>query len=181
MARFPYITDRDEVPSDKRHIFDAIAESRGRVGGPFSVMLNSPEFAGRATHLGTYLRFESALSPAVRELAIITTAREFDSDYEWAAHTRLARQAEVREKAIEAVANRAALDELTEEEAVIVRYGRELFQDHRVSDATFQTARDRFGVQGVTDLTALMGYYGLIACILNVSQIEPAPDTPRLP
>ena len=77
MARIPQITQRGEVSEDMARHFDSIASSRGRVSGPFSVLLNSPEVAGRAAHLGAYIRFESTLAPAVRELAIITTSREF--------------------------------------------------------------------------------------------------------
>lgn len=181
MARIPQITTRDAVPADKHHIFDAITASRGSVSGPFSVLMHSPEVAGRAAHLGAYIRFESTLSPVERELAIITTSRESDCDYEWSAHARLAKEAGVREEAINVVANRDSLDALTADEALIVRFGRELFRDHRVSDATFQAAHARFGNQGVTELTATMGYYGMIACALNTFEVKPAPGTPRLP
>ena len=181
MTRVPQITRKDQVPADKADIFDSIASSRGQVSGPFSVLLNSPEVAGRAAHLGTYIRFESTLSPADRELAIITTSREFDCDYEWSAHARLALEAGVRGQAVDAVAKRGSLESLTEDEALIVGYGRELFRDHRVSDATFDAAKARFGDQGVTELTATMGYYGMLACALNAFQVEPAPDAPRLP
>ena len=104
MTRITQITERSQVDSDKQHVFDSIATSRGRVSGPFSVLLNSPEVAGRAAHLGSYIRFESTLTPSQRELAIITTAREFDCAYEWAAHATLAQEAGVREAAIETIA-----------------------------------------------------------------------------
>lgn len=181
MARIPQITTRDALAPDQQAIFDAIAGPRGGLRGPFTFLLHSPEIAGRAGHLGAYIRYESSLSRSERELAIITTAREFDCQYEWSAHARLAREAGVRQEAIDAVANRSALEALTEDEALIIRFGRELFRDRRVSDTTFQTAHARFGNQGVVELTATMGYYGMIACTLNVFQLEAPPDTPRLP
>jgi 4-carboxymuconolactone decarboxylase len=181
MARIPQITKKTEVPAEKQAIFDAIAASRGQVSGPFAILLHSPEIAGRAAHLGAYIRFESILSPAERELAIITTAREFDCDYEWSAHATLARKAGVREEAVAVVANRGALDTLTADEALIVRFGREMYQNRRVSDATFAAAQARFGNQGVVELTTTMGYYGMIACTLNTFQVEAPPGTPRLP
>ena len=145
------------------------------------MLLNSPEVGGRVGHLGTYLRFEGTLPGADRELAIIATSREFDCDFEWSAHARLARQEGVREEAIEAVAHRGALESLAESEALVVRYCREMFQNHRLSDSTFEAAKARFGVQGVTELTATMGYYAMLACALNSFQVEPPPDAPRLP
>ena len=182
MTRIPRITERDQVAERHKSIFDAIAESRGRVSGPFSVLLNSPEVAGRVAHLGSYIRFESTLEPQQRELAIITAAREFDCQYEWSAHAVLARNVGVRDAAIEAVANRAPVGSLSEEEATIISYGRQLFgDDHRVADSTFDAARQMFGDQGVTELTATYGYYGMLACALNAFQVEPAPGTPRLP
>ena len=168
------------MPSNKQHIYDEIAGSRGSVRGPFSVLLHSPEVARRVAHLGSYIRFESTLSSAEQELAIITTAREFDCDYEWAAHTILARQAEVSEEAIETVANRGPLDSLTEDEAMIILYSRELLRQHRVSDKTFRAAKARFGEQGITDLTATIGYYGMLACVLNTFELDLAPNSPRL-
>ena len=181
MARIPEVTTKAQVPPDKHDIFDAIAASRGRVSGPFSVLLNSPESAGRTANLGSYIRFESTLAPAERELAIITTSREFDCGYEWSAHATLAKEAGVRDEAIDVVANKGDLSELTTDEALIVRYGRELFRDHRISDETFSAARHRFGDQGITELTATMGYYGMLACALNAFEVEPQPGTPTLP
>lgn len=145
------------------------------------MLLNSPEIAGRAAHLGSYIRFESTLAPAERELAIITTSREFDCGYEWSAHATLAKEAGVRDEAIDVVANKGDLAELTTDEALIVRYGRELFRDHRISEDTFFAARERFGEQGITELTATMGYYGMLACALNAFEVEQAPGTPRIP
>ena len=120
MARITQITERGQVDEESQHIFDSIATSRGRVSGPFSVLLNSPEVAGRAAHLGAYIRFESTLSPAERELAIITTAREFDCAFEWAAHATLAQEAGVRDAAIDTIASNGELGDLTDDEALIV-------------------------------------------------------------
>lgn len=181
MARITQITERNQVDADKQHIFDGIASSRGRVSGPFSVLLNSPEIAGRAAHLGSYIRFESTLTPAQRELAIITTAREFDCAYEWAAHATLARGAGVRESAIESIANGGDLGELTDDEALIVGYGREILREHRVSEGTFTAAKAQFGEQGVTELTATFGYYSMLACALNAFEVQPSSDMPQLP
>lgn len=180
-TRVPLITSREQVPEDQRHNYDLIEETRGSVRGPFPPLLNSPEIAGRVGHLGTYIRYEGVLPGDVRELAIITTAREFDAAFEWAAHEPIAREEGVRDEAIEVVANRGSLDDLTEPEALIVRFGRELFREHEVSDATFDAAKDHFGVQGVTELTATMGFYSMIAAVLNTFEVLPGDDAPTLP
>lgn len=180
-TRISFISDRSDVPEEHRHHFDSIKESRGGIRGPFGVLLNSPEAAGRIGHLGAYIRFESGLPGAERELAILTTAREFDCAFEWAAHVPIARDAGVREEAIETVANNGPIDHLSNSEAMIIRYGRELFREHAVTDDTFGAANEYYGESGVTDLTATMGYYSMIACVLNAFDVMPAPDAPSLP
>ncbi|MFB6304886.1 MAG: carboxymuconolactone decarboxylase family protein [Haloferacaceae archaeon] len=180
MARVPYITDREAVPEGQRDHYDSIAESRGRVVGPFAVLLNSPEVAGRVGHLGAYVRYESGLSDAVRELAIITTARELDCAVEWAIHEPIAREAGVSDAAVDAVAARSSTDDLDDTERTVVEYARELFRDHAVSDATFAAAEERFGVEGVTELTATLGYYNMLACVLNAFEVRPE-SGPELP
>jgi 4-carboxymuconolactone decarboxylase len=180
-TRVPYLTEREQVAEDGRESYDSIAESRGGVRGPFAVLLNSPDLAGRIGHLGAYVRYESGLPDAVRELAIITTAREFDCAYEWAAHEPIAREAGVREAAIDAVADREAPDDLTDTEALVVRYGRHLFRDHGVPDPLFEEAKAEFGVEGVVELTATMGYYSMIACVLNAFEVTPGEGSPQLP
>ena len=143
MARIPLIQKKDEVPAEHHAAFDAIAQSRGRIVGPFGVLLHSPEVAKRAAHLGAYLRFESALSGVERELVILTTARAMDCRFEWAAHAPLATKAGVRAAAIAAIRDRRAPAGLTAAEAEIVQYVTALLRAHRVDDAPCGFARPR--------------------------------------
>ena len=182
MPRVDPITDREALNAEGREAYDAVVERRGgRVAGPFGVMLHSPQVAARSARLGDYLRFDCVLERADRELAIIAVAREFDAAVEWAGHVRLAREAGVREEAIEVVGSRSETAALSDAEAGIVRYVRELLGQKRVTDATFEAARMRLGERGVVDLTALIGYYALVACTLNAFELAPAADAPQLP
>lgn len=176
-GRAPVITERTQLPEGQRHNFDLVEESRGHVSGPFGVLLNSPEVGGRVGYLGSYIRFESQLSGPQRELAILTTAREWDCAYEWAVHAPLARDAGVREAAIEAVSEQRGTEELTETEALVVRYGRAVLRDHDVPESLFRAAEDQFGVQRLTELTATIGYYSLLACVLNAFDVTPEEET----
>ncbi len=171
--RVPVVTAKSQLPEEHRHHYERIENSRGHVSGPFAVLLNSPELGGRIADVGTHVRFEGTLTDATRELAILVTARELDCAFEWVYHEPLAREADVNEAAIDAVVTRAATDELAEREAVVVQYGRELFDDHEVSDEVFRSAAERFGVRGVTELTATMGYYSMLACVLNALEVLP--------
>ena len=180
-ARMPELTRREDVPEEAHHIFDAIVRSRGGVRGPLAVLLHSPEVAARVAHLGAYLRFESSLPAPDRELAIITSAREIESEYEWASHAPLAREAGVREEVINIVGRRGNLDELNEREATVVRYTQELLRQRRISNTVFEAARRQLGNRGVMELTATVGYYAMVAYVLFACEVPPPAGGPRFP
>ena len=60
-------------------------------------------------------------------------------------------------------------------------YAMALLREHRVSDEAFAALEKRFGLEGLVDLTATIGYYAMIACALNAFAIEPTPGEPLLP
>lgn len=180
-ARIPLIESKDELPAEHHAAFDLIAQSRGKVAGPFGVLLHSPEVAKRAAHLGAYIRFESALSGVHRELAILATARAMDCRYEWSAHVPLAKKAGVRAEAIAAIRDRRPPAGLAPDEAEIVAYVTGLLRAHRVDEPTFRALRERFGTQGLVELTAAAGYYSMVACVLNAFDVQPDPGADLLP
>src|SRR5260221_9499985 len=103
MARLPSVTSKDQVAAKDHAAFDSIVASRGAVQGPFTMFLHSPEIAGRAAHLGAYVRFEGSLDKRVRVLAAMVVAREYEAIYVWGAQTGGARKLNVPEATITAI------------------------------------------------------------------------------
>jgi 4-carboxymuconolactone decarboxylase len=131
-------------------------------------MLNVPEVLQRGEHLRAYLRGDgSSLPLKIRELAMLLTARELDCQFIWNAHAAAARQAGVRPDLVDRLRDKRELMGLAPDEAAVVHYGREFFRTHQVSQATFDAALAQFGVQGLVELTNLMGYYALLAFNVN--------------
>src|SRR5207248_106787 len=124
------------------------------------------------------LRFEGTLSGADRELAILAVGREMGARYEWAAHEPIARREGVRPEAIEAVLTHGSLEGLSEREWLIVEVARGLLRHHAISDDLFAAAREALGQQGLVELVALVGYYGMIAMALVGFGVEPEGEAP---
>jgi 4-carboxymuconolactone decarboxylase len=181
MTRLPAITSRDGLSPEAQEVFDGIAASRGRVGGPFSMLMHSPQVALHAGNLGHYLRFESLLPDADREFLTMAAAREADCGYEWASHHRLALQEGVPEATLDAIANRTDLDGVDEPYALLARVAREITRDHRLTDAAFAATQERYGDQGVLEVVALVGYYSMLAAVLNAMEVPVAEGAPALP
>ena len=78
MARVPYIK-REDLSDTHKPIFDRIAKTRGSVQNVFGALMNSPEGAAVVTSVGEYIRYKSKLDPAIRETAILTTAKELNN------------------------------------------------------------------------------------------------------
>jgi 4-carboxymuconolactone decarboxylase len=127
------------------------------------------------------LRFNSRFEPRIREFTILLTGRYWDCQFEWASHEAEARKAGLSDASIETLRAGGSRFEAADEQAVH-DYGTELLTRHFASDATYQRALGIFGVPGVVELTALIGYYALVALTLNAAEFEvPAGMTPPLP
>ena len=171
MARVPNIT-REQLSLEHQQFYDSIAGSRGSVRGPYGVLLHSPDLAARVAHTGSYVRFDLDLPEALKETVIITAAREIKNQYEFAAHARLARQHGVPEETIQAIARGTAPNGLSGDAALLVKYAKELLQDHKISGATFNAVKDKYGVQKTVEITALIGHYLLVGQILAAFEVD---------
>ncbi len=181
--RTPILT-RDQVPDQLRAAFDhETADSGGVVdSGPGSAMINSPEMRRRSNHLVNYLRDESSLPKQIQELVMILTARNMDCQYIWHAHAARARQQGISDEFVDNLRDGRPLPQLSADLQIVVDYVTELFDSHRVSDATFQAAVGRFGALSITEITTLMGYYSLLAFNANAFDIDvPDGGEPKLP
>jgi len=172
MSRLPMLNTRESVPGEALPAFDAIAARRGAVSAPISLLMHAPEAAQRATQFGTYLRFESSLPGDVLELTIITAARAFDCAFVWAAHVPAALREGVPQDVVDVVGSGAATSALPPRYAATVDFGRALVGRHQVSQETFDAVRAHFGARGLTEMTALIGYYLLMACTLIANDVQ---------
>ena len=184
-SRLP-LRRREELDVQGQRLYDAVTgpESRTLVGlrGPSGIWLHSPRFGEIHRMANQYLRFETELPGRLRELAILVTARELDQQFEWAAHEPAALREGLDPALIDLVKHDKPVAGLGETEAVIVRFGREVFRDKKVRAETFAAAVTLFGRQGTLNLAALMGEYAMTAVILNaVDQHLPPGQEPLLP
>jgi 4-carboxymuconolactone decarboxylase len=184
MARVPPAS-KETMPQELHEAFEAMIQSRGGLprSGPASVMINSPEACRRAFHFSDYLRRESTLAPQIQELAMLVTARELDCQYVWNAHAASGKKAGLSAELVDALRDEQPLPPLTPQEAAVINYGQEFFRTHHVSRGSFQVAQEQLGVQGLAELTMLMGFYGMLAFHVNAFDADlPAERTePLLP
>jgi 4-carboxymuconolactone decarboxylase len=181
----------DEMTPAQRAVADAIrsgprasvagsSANAATPGSPFNPWLRSPEAADLLQQLGSYLRFKSSLPPRLNEFAILITARDWTSQYEWHAHHRLALAGGLNPAVAADLAEGRRPSGMQEDEAIVYDFCTEMHRERKVGDATYKRALDKFGERGIIDLIAVSGYYVLVSMTLNVDR-TPVPGDAKLP
>ena len=140
--------------------------------GPAGIQLFSPKTAAHMTTINRYLRFEAGFTPHVREVAILTTAREMDSQFEWVAHEPEALEEGVPQNVIDIIKYRRSTSGIDETDALIIELGRQLWRDHKLSSETFAKTKAIFGPNKLIDLVMLMGNYAGTAALLTAVDMQ---------
>lgn len=169
----------------QRAQFQQMAKGRtlradGSLGGPFDALLLNPEMGRRIVALGDTLRFRTGIDRRFVELAILVTGQFWQAQFEWYAHEPMARDAGVPEAVIGAIKVGDEPVFADPRDAACYRFCTAMHRDHQVDDATYQTALDHFGEQGLTELIGVSGLYTMVSMTLNTFQIG-LPDGAELP
>lgn len=172
LSRLPLI-QREKLSGDALRVYDAVvgkdADGKYRPTppmGPAATSLYSPGVALPMNQLNQYLR-NTVVGTAVFQICTLIAAREFDEVYEWNSHEAGAKRANVDQKTIDAIKFNRPLDGLPEKEALVVRFGRAIFRDHKVPSELYAKVVETFGQQGMFELTAIMGDYAMAAIMLR--------------
>jgi 4-carboxymuconolactone decarboxylase len=179
--RIPLLTDRTRVPGSDHALFDAVAEGRGSVRGPFALLLHSPELCRAVLDLALYLRQDDFIAASTRELAVIAAARERDCPYVWAAHAPTARKEGVPDAVVIIVRDRGSVEGLPEAQGDVIDLVRQLLREHRVEQALFERLVLAYGVPGMVELTCVIGHYLCVTTLLNACEVSPLPGAEALP
>jgi 4-carboxymuconolactone decarboxylase len=175
IARIP-LPEPDTMTPQQRQVFEAVVNGRrGALIGPLRAAIHNPALADSWQKLGEILRFNTVFPAGMSELAILVTARRWNSELEWVIHAKAAREVGLPESIIDAI--REGRAPCFEDQAArnVYDYVRALQNDGCVSDEQHAAIIKRWGVIGVVELTAITGYYAMVAMTLNAHQIPLPP------
>ena len=181
--RLPLPKREDLDDAGKRAYDRANTPGKTIVGlrGPAGIHLYSTKTVEAHTTINQYLRFAAGLEPKIREVAILTVAREMDSRFEWAAHEPEALKVGVAPEIIDVIKHRKSTQGFDETDAAIIEFGRQIFRDHKVTAAAFARMRALFEPAKLVDLVLLMGNYAGTAALLAAFDMQVPDGKPMLP
>ena len=179
----PRITLFDPVTMSEtqREVYESIINGpRGRLVGPLRAVLLVPELAMLWSRFGEHLRYSTTIPQRSKELAILVTARRWNSHVEWEIHSGDALAAGVPRSIIDAIriGELPALD--NEADAEVYEFARQLLETGDVDNDVHSAAVVRWGEAGVVELTAVIGYYSMVSLMLNAQAIPTIKGVPTL-
>ena len=175
MPRIPAITDKSQLAPEHQHVYDDVLKVYGDIRGPWTMLLHSPKLTSKVLPITPFLWNETTIEGKLRSVGILAAVREREARYVWAAQVGQARKNGVREEVIDLLRAGGEAGKLPEPERHIVNYVRQLARSNRVDPKTFDVLRKRFGAQWLVELTACIGYFGLVSGIANAFEV-PVPE-----
>lgn len=147
----------------------ALTAEDGSLRGPFDLMLRAPAVGAAQQELGAAIRYRTGFTDRAREIAILLVAARWDSAFERESHEAIARGIGFTDA--ELVALRAG--DVSTFDGVERAVGEATVQllDGDLADDAWDAASTALGVDGVVELTALVGYYATLALQLRVFRV----------
>ncbi len=183
MSRLPGLRP-EELTDDQRDLYESIAggdrardasfrltEADGSLVGPFNTLLLSPVVGDAVQSVGAAIRFGCGLSSLVREIAILAVAAHRRSPFEWWAHEPIGRRAGLDDAQIAALHAGEMPSFHDDTAAATYAFCKALINGVRPDDASYEAAHEALGLDGVMELVTLVGYYTLLAQLMETFDV----------
>jgi 4-carboxymuconolactone decarboxylase len=182
MSRLPYLR-YDDAGADGQRVWDGVVGSRGGevvneqggLIGPFNAFVHAPDVGRRLSSLGATLRFGTSIDRRLSEIAIITVGARWKAEFEWWAHSAMAREHGVPGAVVDAIGRGDDPPFEAEDERAVYAVARQLTDDGRLDQDAYQAAKRLLGDAGLVELVSLCGYYTLISYLLNAFDVPLPP------
>lgn len=180
LTRLPQLT-RADLDDEGKAIYDKIVGSGATpTTGPVAVSLYSPKVAQPWSDLNGFLRYNGDLSPRHTEVAILVAAWEIEQQYEYSAHEPAALRFGAPQAVIDTIKHDREPVDLSPEETIIIRLGRQLMREHKVDSGVYAEAVRLFGRKGLVELVTVMGDYVMVGMVLTTIDQHLPPERPAL-
>ena len=160
----------DEVRDAMRPLLPAERANPRDAGNVVSTLVRNRGLTRAYLEFNAHLLLHSAVSPRVREVALLRAVHLRGSEYLWDHHVPIAARAGLTLDEIEAVRGGGVVDPVYE---LVVRVVDEVEERNTLTDDTWAQLRAHFDEQQILDLLFTIGCYQLLAVAVNVIGIQP--------
>jgi 4-carboxymuconolactone decarboxylase len=149
----------------------SLTRADGSLTGPFDAFLLNPRLGKALQAVGAAIRYDGALTPRAREIAILTVAAAWDSAFERDAHEAVGRSVGLTDSELQAIRERRVpeVDDPVELACAVVTLA---LTEGDIDDELWSTAVETIGEPVIFELTTLVGYYATLALQLRVFRVS---------
>jgi 4-carboxymuconolactone decarboxylase len=167
MALLPYLDEKDASPE----VLKALKSGR--------VVLNVQKMTANAqsiflqrSRLSNALFTKIVIDPKLREIAILRTAKDCHSVYEWTQHVPAAKHVGVTSEQIAAIENWQIAGCFSEVERLVLQFTDEVNANVKASRATVEALKRHLSPGEIIELLVIIGHWRQTASILETTEVE---------
>lgn len=167
MALLPYLDEKDASPEVLR-----ILKSRPVVLNVQRMTANAQSIFLHRSRLSNALFTQIAIDPKLREIAILRTAKDCRSVYEWTQHVPAAKHVGVSEAQIDAIENWQNATCFTEVERLVLQFTDEVNANVKAGRATLEALKRHLSPAMIIELLIIIGHWRQTASILETTEVD---------
>lgn len=177
MSRLPPLI-YEELSPEQQRAFQLIAGPRdGVVNGPFPAWIRLPELCERIQSVSDILRSKTTLKPYIFETLTIIVARWFNAGYMWGAHAGFAIKCGLPESIVDDINNNRHPVFEDDQDQIIFDVANILVTGKLLPIDIYNRAVEMLGIETLIEVVTDIGFYNMIATVLNTFDVEQKPDT----
>jgi alkylhydroperoxidase family enzyme len=167
MALLPYLDDQDASPEVLK-----ILKARRMVLNVQRMMANAQGIFPDRSKLSNALFSKIKLDPRLREIAILRTAKDCRSIYEWTQHVPAAKHVGVTDEQIAAIEQWSEADCFSEIERLVLRLTDEVNSNVKGSRETVQALKRHVSPGEIIELLVIIGHWRQTASVLETLEVD---------
>jgi alkylhydroperoxidase family enzyme len=169
--RIPPTTEADWSDETRAELQPG-AERRGRVLNIFRTLANHPKLLKRWSVFGNHVLFKSTLPAREREILLLRTGWNCQSEYEFGQHAAIGRDAGLTDDEIRRITEGPDAAGWSERDRTLLLAADELHADQFISDATWAALTRDWNTQQLMDIVFAVGQYTLVSMALNTFGVQ---------
>ena len=171
MARIPYA---DPAAPEHAEAAAHIVASRKKLGHLHRMLLHSPPVAMGWIEMYDAVRWKTALSGKLREMAMCQVAAINGADYEWAAHAPIALQEGATQAQLDALPDWSASEDFDATERAALALCDAMTKHVHVPEEVFAAARAVLPERELVELVVTIAGYNCVSRVLEALGIDGA-------
>jgi 4-carboxymuconolactone decarboxylase len=168
----------DQVPEDIRKYAGGLV---GPLPNLHRTLAHHEKLGKRWFVFANHILAKNSVPARERELAILRIGWLCGSEYEFGHHARIGRMAGLSDEEIKRVTVGPDAPGWSAADGTLVRAADELFNDQKISDATWAALSERFDTKQMMDLVFTIGNYNLVSMVLNTLGVQREDGTEGFP